>query len=167
MSYASDHLPEFDYEIATTRKVLERLPQDKWDWKPHPKSNTIGWNANHIAESVSWAETMLLGSDFDFEPLDGPAHVTPDLRTPGEVLALFDRNAKAARAAIERVRDETLGQPWSLLQGGKVVFTMPRGAATRMWFFSHIIHHRAILSVYLRLNNVPVPGIYGPSGDEG
>lgn len=166
MKYAQQHLPEFDQEMATTRRVLERLQAGSWNFKPHEKSNTIGWNASHIADSVSWVEAMLIGPDFDIHPPGGQPHDVPALTSPAAALELFDLNARSARLAIERVRDETLSENWSLLYQGSPIFTMPRAAAMRTWFFSHMIHHRAILTVYMRLNNIPVPGIYGPSADE-
>lgn len=166
MSYAATHLPEFDYEMAVTRKVLERLPEDKWDWKVHPKSNTIGWNANHIAEIPGWVENVLTESGFDFNPVGGEPHKTVSHQTRQAVLDEFDRNVTAARKAIENVRDEALGETWTLLNAGTPVIAMPRAAVMRTWFFSHIIHHRAILTVSYRLNDIPVPAIYGPSADE-
>ena len=165
-TYATTHLPEFDQEMASTRKVLERLPDDKWEWKAHPKSNTIGWNANHIAEIPGWAENILLQPGFDFRPVGGEPYRTPSLRGSKAVLEFFDRNVIQARKAIERVKDESLGDMWSLLDAGNPIITMPRGVAMRSWVFSHRIHHRAILTVNLRLNNIPVPAMYGPSGDE-
>jgi uncharacterized damage-inducible protein DinB len=167
MTYAATHLPEFDHEMATTRKVLERLPDEHWDWKAHEKSNSIGWNANHLAEIPGWLENMLSEPGFDFNPPGGPRYESPTLRTRAEVLDLFDRNVAMARAALERAKDSAMNEPWSLLDGGMAIITMPRAATVRTWFFSHTIHHRAILTVYYRLLGVPVPAIYGPSGDEG
>ncbi len=166
MSYSQTILPEFDQEMANTRKVLERLPEDKMDWRAHPKSNTIGWNANHLAEIPGWVEGMLTQPSWDFAPVGGQSYQSPKLTTRQEILNLFDRNVAAARQAIAAAKDEEMTQPWSLLQGGKRIFTMPRAAVIRNFILNHLIHHRAILCVYLRLNNVAVPGMYGPSGDE-
>ena len=166
MKYAETILPEFDQEMAKTRKVLERIPEDKLDWRAHPKSNTIGWNANHLAEMASWLEGTLTTPSFDVAPPGGQRYQSPKLKTRQEILDLFDRNVAAARKAITAVKDEAMTQQWSLLQGGKPIFTMPRAAVVRNVLLNHMIHHRAILCVYLRLNDIPVPGMYGPSGDE-
>lgn len=166
MSYADTILPEFDQEMANTRKVLERVPEDKFDWRAHPKSNTIGWNANHLAEIPAWVEGTLRQLQWDIAPVDGEPYKSPDLKTRQEILNLFDRNLAAAREAIKNVADEEMPKMWSLLKGGETLLTTPRSAVIRSFVISHTIHHRAILCVYLRLNDVPVPGMYGPSGDE-
>jgi uncharacterized damage-inducible protein DinB len=166
MSYADSILPEFDEEMANTRKVLERVPDDKLDWKPHPKSNTIGWNANHLAESVGWVEGTLTTDSWDFAPVGGEPYQSPNLKSSKEILALFDRNVAQARKAIKAVKDEDMSKNWSLLQGGKPIVTLTRAQVIRNFVISHTIHHRAHLLVYLRLNDIPVPGMYGPSGDE-
>ena len=166
MTYAESILPEFDQEMASTRKVLERVPEDKLDWRAHPKSNTIGWNANHLAEMPGWVEGMLTAPSWDFAPVSGERYQSPKLTSRREILDLFDRNVAAARAAIAAVKDEEMGRMWTLLQAGKPIFTMPRAAVVRGVVLNHLIHHRAHLCVYLRLNDIPVPGMYGPSGDE-
>ena len=166
MKYSESILPEFDQEMANTRKVLERVPEDKLDWRAHPKSNTIGWVANHLAEMPGWVEGTLTKPSWDIAPVGGEGYQSPKLTTRKEILDLFDRNVAAARKAIAAAKDEEVTQPWSLLQAGKPIFTMPRATMVRNFVLNHMIHHRAILCVYLRLNNVPVPGMYGPSGDE-
>jgi uncharacterized damage-inducible protein DinB len=166
MTYAKALLPEFDHEMANTRKVLERLPDDKLDWQPHPKSHTIGWNANHVADLVNWLVEALTKPSLDIAPVGGPRYKFPTLTSRQEILDLFDRNVAAARKAITEVKDEDMGAPWTLSQAGKPAFTMPRSAVVRSVVLNHLIHHRAHLCVYLRLNDVPVPGMYGPSGDE-
>ena len=166
MSNAQSLLPEFDQEMANTRKVLERIPDDKLDWKPHPKSNTIGWNATHVADIPNWLALALTTPSLDIAPPDGPKYEFPALTSRKEILDLFDRNVAAARQAITAAKDEDLGQPWTLLQAGQVFFTMPCADMVRGFGINHLIHHRAHLCVYLRLNDVPVPGMYGPSGDE-
>src|SRR3954447_8785012 len=128
MTFSETVLPEFDQEMASTRKVLERLPEDKLDWRAHPKSNTIGWNANHLAEIPGWVEGMLTQSSWDFAPVGGEAYQTPRLTSRQAILKLFDRNVAAARKAIAAVKDEEVGKPWSLLKGGQTLFTMPRAA---------------------------------------
>lgn len=166
MSYADTILPEFDHEMASTRKVLERVPDDKWNWRGHPKSNTIGWNANHLAEMVGWVGDIFRGPAFDVAPPDGPRYQSPSLATRDEVLELFDRNLAAARDAITNATDQDVAQTWSLMKAGQPIFTMPRSMVMRAFIINHVVHHRAILTVYLRLNDIPVPGLYGPSGDE-
>lgn len=167
MSYADSILPEFDQEMANTRKVLERVPQDKLDWKAHPKSCSIGWNANHLAEIPSWVPGTLTDTSWDFDPPGGPRYESPNLKSRQEILDLFDENVATARQAIAAVKDDSeMGQTWTLLAGGKPIMALPRAAVIRSFVLNHIIHHRAHLLVYLRLNDIPVPGMYGPSGDE-
>ena len=166
MSFAQSILPEFDHEMASTRKVLERIPDDKLNWRAHPKSNTIGWNANHIAELPGWSVSIVTESGYDFAPVGGERYQSPKLTSTREIVELFDRNFAEARKALAALKDESLNDPWTLRGGERIIFTMPRSAVIRSFLMNHIIHHRAILSVYLRLNNIPVPGLYGPSGDE-
>ena len=166
MSYAETLLSEFDQEMPNTRKVLERIPDDNLDWKPHPKSHTIGWNANHVADILNWLVLALTRPSLDVAPPDGPKYEFPVLTSRKAILDLFDRNVAAARKAITEAKDEDMGQPWTLSRAGQVFFTMPRSAVVRGTVLNHLIHHRAHLCVYLRLNDVPVPGMYGPSGDE-
>lgn len=166
MSYAEQILPEFDQEMASTRKVLAQVPDDKLTWKAHPKSNTIGWNANHIAEIPGWVEGTLTQLSWDFAPVGGERYQTPSLTSRKAILESFDRNVASARQAIAAVKEEELGKMWSLLEAGQPIITMPRVAVMRSFILNHTIHHRAILCVYLRLNDIPVPGMYGPSGDE-
>jgi uncharacterized damage-inducible protein DinB len=166
MTFADQILPEFDQEMAKTRKVLERIPDDNLDWKPHPKSNTIGWNANHLADLPSWGTSVLTQPQFDFAPVGGQRHQLPKLQSCREILELFDRNVAASRKAITDIKDEDVSKTWSLLAGGKAIFSLPRPTVMRNFIMNHMIHHRAILCVYLRLNDIPVPGMFGPSGDE-
>jgi uncharacterized damage-inducible protein DinB len=166
MSYAEALLPEFDREMANTRKVLERVPDDKFDWQAHPRSHTIGWNASHVADLPNWLVAALTKPSLDVAPVGGPRYEFPKATSRREVLDLFDRNVAAARKAITEVKDDEVHEPWTLSQGGKEIFTMPRAAVVRGVVMNHLIHHRAHLCVYLRLNDIPVPGMYGPSGDE-
>ncbi len=166
MSYSDLILPEFDEEMASTRKVLERVPEDRLDWKPHPKSNTIGWNANHLADLPSWGVMALTNPSFDFEPVGGKRWELPKLTTQAALVDLFDRQVADCRKLIASAKEPEWDQPWSLLQGGNVLMTVTRRTVIRSWLINHAIHHRAILCVYLRLNDIPVPGMYGPSGDE-
>jgi uncharacterized damage-inducible protein DinB len=148
--------------MANTRKVLERVPEDKLDWRAHPKSNTIGWNANHLAEIPGWVEYTLTLPSLDIAPAGGERYQSPNRTTRAEILEVFDRNVASARKAISAVKDEDVAQPWSLLQTGKPLFTMPKATVIRGFVINHMIHHRAILCVYLRLNDIPVPGMYDP-----
>lgn len=166
MTYAHATLPEFDHEMATTRKLLERVPEDKLGWKPNDKSNSIGWNACHLAEIPGWAANILVEPFFDMHPPGGEPYRTPSLVSRRAILELFDANVAEGRRALERLSDAALMEPWQLREGGQVFLELPRVAAFRTWVISHSIHHRAILSVYFRLVGVPVPAIYGPSADE-
>ncbi|AMV40181.1 DinB family protein [Planctomyces sp. SH-PL62] len=166
MSYSDSVLPEFDQEMANTRKVLERVPDDKLEWQAHPKSHTIGWNANHLANIPDWLVHALATPELDIAPPGGEAYIPPQATNRQEILETFDRNIAAAREGITRADEEHMAQPWTLLYAGKPVFTLTRSAVLRQIIINHMIHHRAILCVYLRLNDIPVPGMYGPSGDE-
>lgn len=156
-------LPEFDHEMATTRRVLERVPEDKSGWKPHEKSMTMGQLATHVATIPHWGEAIIGQDSFDVKT----APPAPKIQSRQELLAAFDHAAAAARKAIAGASDEQLMKPWSLKNGDQAIFTLPRVAVLRSFIMNHQIHHRGQLSVYLRLNNVPVPSIYGPSADEG
>ncbi len=156
-------LPEFDHEMAGTRKTLERVPEDKYDWKPHEKSMALGRLAQHLSEIPGWVKFTLEQDSLDFS---GP-YQPPPLGTRAQMLEMFDKNVAEARALISAAKDEGLAQPWSLSSNGKTLFTMPRAGVLRGFIMNHMIHHRAQLGVYLRLNDVPVPALYGPSADEG
>jgi uncharacterized damage-inducible protein DinB len=166
MSIAQMLLPEFDQEMAGTRKMLERVPEDKLDWKVHEKSNTIGWVANHLVEIAAWTGGTFNETQWDLNPPGGPKYETPNLRTRAELLEQFDRCVAEGRAALEQASDSAFSENWSLLDNGTPLFTMPRLAVYRTFIINHLIHHRGHLCVYYRLNDVPVPALYGPSGDE-
>ncbi len=160
-------LGEFDQEMQNTRKTLERVPDDKWNWKPHDKSGTVGWLAGHIATMPGWTAVTLTTDQLDYAPVDGPAYQPPKTDNRAELLAVFDKNVVEARAALAGVSDAEIMKPWKLLAGGKEIFTMPRVACLRGMIFNHVIHHRAQLTVYYRLLGISVPALYGPSADEG
>jgi uncharacterized damage-inducible protein DinB len=166
MSLAQSILPEFDQEMAGTRKTLERIPDDKLNWKAHPKSNTIGWVGSHLVEIPGWVEGTLTQPDWDVNPPGGEPYRTPVLKSRQAMLEAFDANVAAARKAIEKTSDAEFHKEWSLLDAGQPIVTMPRIGVIRSFVLNHTVHHRAILCVYLRLNDIPVPGLYGPSGDE-
>lgn len=159
-------LPEFDQEMANTRKTLERCPEDKFGWKPHPKSFSMAGLATHIANMTGWAVDVVEKDAFDIAPPGAPPYKEEPAASRQELVALFDKNASAARAALAGASDEHLAKTWSLLAGGETLLSMPRIACIRSFVMNHTIHHRAQLTVYLRLNDVPVPAIYGPSADE-
>ena len=167
MSIAESMLPEFDHEMSLTRKTLERAPEEKYDYKPHEKSMTMGELVGHIAECPGWAKPTIEDDSFDVAPKDGPKWERFVPKTKAEALAKFDEAIATARAALAGCADEAMMKPWSLLSGGEVHFTMPRVAVLRSMIFNHNVHHRAQLGVYLRLNDVAVPATYGPSADEG
>jgi len=157
-------LPEYDHEMGTTRRVLERVPEADLGWKPHDKSFSMGQLAGHIANLPNWVGTTLDAAGFDLAEL-GPRGVPP--ASVAQVLQTFDANVKAARAKIDEQPDPAFFAPWTLKNGGEEVFTMPKTAVLRNFVMNHIIHHRGQLTVYLRLRNVPLPSIYGPTADEG
>jgi uncharacterized damage-inducible protein DinB len=166
MSMSKALLPEYDHEMAITRRVLERVPEDQLDFKPHPKSMSMRRLANHLAEIAYWGSTVLGGDNFDVAPPDGPAYVSPNLSTRKELLDHFDTNVAKTRALLEKLEDEAWRPTWSLLRNGEPMIAMPRAAMWRGFIMGHTIHHRAQLAVYLRLTDQPVPSIYGPSADE-
>jgi uncharacterized damage-inducible protein DinB len=160
-------LSEFDHEMISTRQTLERVPEGKGDWAPHEKSMKMGRLAGHLAELSGWATPIVAQDSLDFRPAGAPPMSPTVMTSRKQLLELFDKNTAEARAAISGASDETLLRPWTLLSGGQTIFTMPRVAVLRSFVMNHIVHHRAQLGVYLRLNNVPVPSVYGPSADEG
>jgi uncharacterized damage-inducible protein DinB len=163
MNIADTLLPEFDNEMASTRKVLERVPDDKLTWKPHPKSWDMAHLAHHIANLPNWAAETMKTDSIDYTNYQPPA--APE--SSEEILAILDKNVVAARAALANADNEAYLRNWSLTANGQTFFTMPRVAVLRSFVMNHIIHHRGQLCVYLRLNDIPVPAIYGPSADEG
>ena len=161
MRKAEAFLPEFEQEMAGVRKHLERLPEGKMDWQPHPKSMKLGALANHLADIPAWTTFTFDRDVWDLVGFINPAHTARE-----EILALFDKNVAAARQVLAEVPDETASGMWTLQHGEQVYFTMPKLDVIRTWVLNHIIHHRAQLGVCLRLLDIPVPGVYGPSADE-
>ncbi len=160
-------ISEFEYEMGTTRKTLERVPEDKVDWKPHNTSMAMGRLAGHVAEMTGFAATLFETESFDFAPPGGTRTEPTVMTSRKQLLEFFDKNVAAAKAAMAKASDEDMQKVWTLMSGGKTFMAMPRGTMMRSMILNHIIHHRGQLSVYLRMNQVPVPSIYGPSGDEG
>ena len=163
MSFSETFLPEFDQEVPSVRKTLERVPMDQFDWKPHDKSMSIGALASHLVGLPTWVP-LVVGHD-EFNADSGEAPPPPPTNTK-ELLELFDKNIAEARAAIEGAPDEEFGKTWSLVRGGKALFSAPKAGVIRRMVLCHLIHHRAQLGVYLRLKHIPVPSVYGPSADE-
>jgi uncharacterized damage-inducible protein DinB len=161
MTIAESFLPEFDAEMAATRRLLERVPAERLEWKPHGKSRSLGELATHVTELPRWglrfgSPSWLVGSE-----------KAPPMRTPSEFLARFDENVAASRDAISRKTDEEMEQDFAVLQAnGEVFFQLKRTSLLRRVLLNHLIHHRGQLTVYLRLNDVPLPSIYGPTADE-
>jgi uncharacterized damage-inducible protein DinB len=160
-------LPEFDHEMANTRKVLERIPVDRLDWRPHPKSWTMGALATHVATLPTWTVETFGRNELDIMPGGKAPEPQAPVQSREELLTKFDSAVAAARGAIASASDAAMFQPWSLLKNGETMMTLPRAAVLRGFILSHSIHHRAQLTVYLRMCDIPVPALYGPSADEG
>jgi uncharacterized damage-inducible protein DinB len=160
MSIGSSMLPEFDQEMATTRRLLERVPTDKGEWRPHPKSFPLGHLAQLVAGMPGWITITI-----DRPDLDITAGAGYSFQPTEELLAQFDKNVARARESLAAVRDESFAEPWSLRMGERVLSTLPRGVVVRT-HINHLVHHRGQLTVYLRLLDVPIPSIYGPTADE-
>jgi uncharacterized damage-inducible protein DinB len=165
MSLARALIAELDHENASTRKLIGLVPEAKFGWRPHEKSWTIGELATHLSSLPTWVGRVLDAAELDLAPILGTKFEVPAKWGREDVLARFDANWKSAREAIARASDEHLMHPWILKKGGDVLATLPRIAALRSFVFSHTIHHRGQLSVYLRLLDVPLPAIYGPTAD--
>jgi uncharacterized damage-inducible protein DinB len=166
MSIAQSLLPEFDQEMANTRKALERLPEDKLEWRPDAKSMTLGRLAGHVAEMPNWAAMTLSTESLDVNPGGKRTFEAMVATSREQVLGVFDKNVADARKAIAGVSDQALMENWRLLSDGHEILSMPRAAVLRSLAMNHLIHHRGQLTVYYRLVGVAVPGMYGPSADE-
>jgi uncharacterized damage-inducible protein DinB len=156
-------IAELKHELDLTRRILERVPMDKKDWKPHDKSMTIGRLATHVAETPLWVQRIQEAPEFDFFTANFKGHTAAD---QAELMDIFTKDSETAIASLANMEDEDFGKPWIVRRGEQVMFNTPTKVAIRSWAISHLIHHRGQLSVYLRLLDVPVPGMYGPSADE-
>jgi len=167
MPISAAMLPEFDHEMANTRRTLARVPDSAFDWTPHERSPSMQDLVSHLANLPSWVPVTVEQDSIDMAPPDGsePPRTEP-VTSVSQALETFDANVTAGRAIIEAASDEKLMETWSLLDGGEVAFAMPKVAVLRSFIMNHMIHHRAQLTVYLRLNDVPLPALYGPSADE-
>jgi uncharacterized damage-inducible protein DinB len=163
MAFTDALLPEFDHEMGTTRRALERVPDAHLGWKPHDRSMSFGRLATHLAEIPQWADVILNKDEMD---MSGP--YTPRVEpSAAAIVDLFDQGVAKCRATLAAKTDAELMAPWTFKVAGKPVFTLPRVAVMRSMLFNHMVHHRGQLSVYLRLRDVAVPAMYGPSADEG
>jgi uncharacterized damage-inducible protein DinB len=160
VSYAEGFLKEFDPEMASTRRLLERLPGDRLDWRPHPKSRTLGELATHVAELPRWG-TRIQKSDFV-----AGSEAPPRLATAEDFVARFDGNVRSARESIAGLSDEALADEFTVVRDGRPFFRLKKRAILRRVLMNHLIHHRGQLTVYLRQNDVPLPPVYGPTADE-
>jgi uncharacterized damage-inducible protein DinB len=165
MSIKDALLPEFDHEMATTRRLLERVPEAELAWKPHDKSMTLGQLAAHIANMPFWCRITLERAVLELDSLGDDGRLKQPLARD-RILADFDAGRTAARALLASQSDAELLARWTLQKGGDELFTMPRISAIRSFVMNHMIHHRGQLTVYLRLKGVPLPPIYGPTADE-
>jgi uncharacterized damage-inducible protein DinB len=165
MTIAEVLLQDFDAEMASTRRVLERIPEDKAEYKPHEKSFAIGKLAMHVATLPVFGRVILTTPGMDMKD---PKVSFPDntFRTRDILLATFNASVNECRAALASLSDGELAEPWRFAFGEHLISNVPRSQTYRLMFFNHFVHHRAQLTVYLRLNNIPVPGLYGPSADE-
>jgi uncharacterized damage-inducible protein DinB len=161
---AAAFLAELENEAKVTRQCLERVPADKFGWQPHEKSMTFGRLASHVAEMFGWTKQTLTNDVLDFATMD---YKPFEPKSTEELLAFFDERIAEARATLASTSDEQFMTEWTMRNGEQVYFTLKKVAVQRSFVMNHIIHHRGQLSVYLRLNDIPVPSIYGPSADEG
>jgi uncharacterized damage-inducible protein DinB len=166
MAIAQSLLPEFDAEMASCRKELERIPDAQLDYRPHPKSFTLVQLANHLATIPGWVASTMNLSELDFSDPATLAGMPKPVSSRDELLAIFDHGVGAARTLLAQASDGDFAVTWSGKNDGQVLFAMPRIGVYRLFIMNHLIHHRAQLGVYLRLLDVPVPAIYGPTADE-
>lgn len=164
MAINSSFIGELEHESILTRKILERVPLDKAEWKPHEKSMTVGRLATHIAEIPHWITQILSADEFDFAANPSPKRHTA--ASTDELISIFEKNLDDALESLAKATDEDFSKTWTIKRGEQVVTASPKKIAVRGWGISHLIHHRGQLSVFLRLLDVPVPGMYGPSADE-
>ncbi|HUR95220.1 MAG TPA: DinB family protein [Gemmatimonadales bacterium] len=165
MSIAQTILPEFEHEMGTTRRVLAVVPNTEPEWRPHPKSTTIGNLAAHIATIPLWGRMTMDRAELDLGVPENAAAARVTFTSIPDLMDRFDRNVREARDAIASTSDSAMRETWTLKNGGTTVLSMPRVAVLRGFVLSHMIHHRGQLSVYLRLRDVPLPSIYGPTAD--
>lgn len=166
MSVTTLLLPQFDVEIAAARRLLARVPEGRNDWQPHPKSMKLGRLAIHVAEIPGWVVSTFTQDSLHIAAPGAPPYVSPELTTSAALVAMLDANAAKGRAALAAAPDSALGDPWTFLYAGRAAFTRPKLDVYFSFCLHHFVHHRAQLGVYLRLLDIPIPGMYGPSADE-
>jgi uncharacterized damage-inducible protein DinB len=166
MTISERLLPEFEHEMANTRRILEHIPEDNLTWRPHEKSMPLGRLAGHAAELASWAKHTLESDSHDITPDANGKYESHSMTSREETLEKFDQWVAEAKAALAATPDEAYGRTWKLTSQGKTFLEMPKGAVLRSVVINHMIHHRGQLTVYLRLLGQKVPGLYGPSADE-
>jgi uncharacterized damage-inducible protein DinB len=159
-------LPEFDAEIASTRKTLAAVPEEKFDWRPHAKSFTMRDLAGHVAELPSWTSDVLRRERFDVDGANPPENASFKPAGTKQMLERFEEWAARARADLAAATDDAMQQEWVMTWSGYEIIRSSRYQAIRKWSLNHLVHHRAQLGVYLRLNDVKLPGVYGPSADD-
>lgn len=162
MTKAEEFLHELDQESIATRKVLELVPVEKSEWKPHEKSMALVQLAAHVAEISTWAPSILSEDELDFSKMDYKPFIP---KTSEELLSYFEKNLNSTVSLLKDYPDDQIEQDWTMRAGEKIFSTEPRYVALRKWCFNHLYHHRAQLGVYLRLLDIPLPGTYGPSAD--
>ncbi len=166
MPIAKTLLPEFDHEMRTTRNLIERVPEDRADWRPHPKSMTLGQLAAHVTNIPRWAAGSIKLPELDLASPAAAEYAPPQFETTRALVEAFDANVREAREAIKGATDEDLAVVWTLRSGDQKILSFPRTVSLRSFVMNHLIHHRGQLSVYLRLLDIPLPSIYGPTADE-
>ena len=161
MSFAESFVPEFKHEMSGVREILELVPDELLEWKAHDTLNSIRWVASHLVDTPSWAEVTMTETRFDINPPGGQAHEVPLVADAGRLVVEFDETIAKACQLFSDASDADYQVPWTLLQNENELFTMPRQAVVKMFFLNHMIHHRAFLIAYLRMNGIECPGIYG------
>ena len=162
MSLKDQLIAELKHEANSTKRILEKVPMERKDWKPHEKSMSLGALALHVAEIPHWTSDIIHIDAFDFQK-----HYTPfKADTNEELLKVFQEKLDKAIADLSEMSDDDFKKHWTVAFGGKILYDLPKAVAIRGWAYNHLVHHRGQLSVYLRLLEVPVPGMYGPSADE-
>jgi uncharacterized damage-inducible protein DinB len=163
MAVKDSFIGELKHESSLTKRMLEKVPLEKKDWKPHEKSMTLGRLATHVAEIPHWISRVVTLDEFDFLVQGFSSHTAASQE---ELMTIFNEKLNKAIADLQSMDDETFNKIWTVRRGDQIMFNTPKKIAIRGWAFNHMIHHRGQLSVYLRLLDVPVPGMYGPSADE-
>lgn len=161
MSFAESFLPGFEQEMGSTRQILELVPQELLNWKAHQSLNSIGWVASHLVDTMSWTEVIVTQPSFDIAPPGQPPHETELIDSAAELVPMFDRHFESAKGFVSGAAESSFDEPWTLLQRGEALFTAPRGSVVKNFLLNHVIHHRAFLVAYLRMNDVVCPGLYG------